>query len=128
MVRDRMQTCHNNVFFISTVRTILMRTSFWRTNYFYLSCVTLSNSPILAQPKQINCFSNSWTLAKNELTFPSSFPVCGSALCQKFLLILNIVSRIPLQTSACSLDGIYKFKWPARKDKVLSWKIIHQNS
>ena len=47
------------MFFISTVRTILMRTSFWRTNYFYLSCVTLSNSPILAQPKQINCFSSS---------------------------------------------------------------------
>lgn len=79
------------MFFISTVRTILMRTSFWRTNYFYLSCVTLSNSPILAQPKQINCFSSSWTLSKNELTFPSSFPVSGRALCQKFLLILNIV-------------------------------------
>lgn len=79
------------MFFISTVWTILMRTSFWRTNYFYLSCVTLSNSPILAQPKQINCFSSSWTLSKNELTFPSSFPVSGSALFQKFLLILNIV-------------------------------------
>lgn len=115
-------------FFISTVRTILMRTSFWRTNYFYLSCVTLSNSPILAQPKQINCFSSSWTLSKNELTFPSSFPVSSSVLCQKFLLMLSIVLRISVQISVCSLDGIYKFKWPARKDKVLSCKIIHQNS
>lgn len=112
------------MFFISTVQTILMRTSFWRTNYFYLSCVTLSNSPILAQPKQINCFSSSWTLSKNELTFPSSFAVSRSALCQKFLLILNIAQRISLQISvAAHLMKFISLSDPLGKIKFLAARL-----
>lgn len=111
-------------FFISTVQTILMRTSFWRTNYFYLSCVTLSNSPILAQPKQINCFFSSWTLSKNELTFSSSFPVSQSALCQNFLLILNIAQRVSvLILVAAHLMKFISLSDPPGKIKFLAARL-----
>lgn len=58
---------------------------FFRTNLFH--CPVTLQSPILAQAEsKLNCFSSSWTLSKNELTFPSSFPVLGEHCVRNFLL------------------------------------------
>lgn len=118
---------YTNIFaiIISNVQTILMRTSFWRTNYFYLSCVTLSNSPILEQPKQINCFSRSWTSAKNELMFSFRLLLSRTVLCEATLLIENMVLRIHLYTFCCfSLDEMHiSLSDPLGKIKFLAAKL-----